>query len=232
MLTKSGMKKEIMENLEETGHGKGVLVNILSSKKQTWIHLALLFVVTILSYGLLINKLGFYYDDLPIIFTKYHYSAADLKLYNSLDRPFAYIFRGILLSILGVSALKWHVFMLLEWWLCCALVYLFLKNLFPGSKQIAAWASLLLVVFPAFSLMSVSVVYGSGLIYLVFFLLSFVFMERYFNASKYRGLYFCLSLMFSMVIFFYGIFLWDRIVQGIVHFCYCFANFRRTLSAK
>lgn len=184
----SEMDKAANEQLPENGNKNG-----------QGAHIFLLLFVTIMSYGLLINKLGFIWDDVGVFFSKYFYGEASLRVYTSVDRAFDWVFYAVVPRILGYSAIRWHIFSILVWWANSILFYLFLKKLLPSNSRIAAWASLLFVVFPTFSTMYDGVIYPMMFLSLTWLLLSFLFMESYFRDSKGRYRFLILSLLFCLI---------------------------------
>lgn len=169
------------------------------NKKGQWTHILLLLFVTVMSYGLLINRLGFIWDDIGVFFSRYFYGEASLRVYTSVDRAFDFIFFAVIPRLLGYSALRWHLFGILVWWLNGTFFYLFLKRLIPSKTHFAAWASLLFIVFPTFSTMYDGVIYPVMFLSLMWLLLSLLFMESYFRDPKRRNRFLLLSLFFCLI---------------------------------
>jgi hypothetical protein len=166
---------------------------------KNWPHILLLLFVTIMSYGMLINKLGYIWDDWGVLFARYFYGDHGLAYYASLDRPFTKLVYSIVPRIIGYSALRWHIFAILVWWINGSLFYVFIKKLFPSNTRVAAWASLLFIVFPTFSTMYDAIIYPILFLGLMWMLLSLIFMARYISKPGEKGRFLILSLIFSLL---------------------------------
>jgi hypothetical protein len=133
-----------------------------------------LFVIALVSYGLLINRLGYYWDDFPLTYIKNVYGSAGLVRYFSTNRPFWGLLYQITFSIFH-QPWQWQVNALLWRWLSAVILWLLLREIWPKPKYIALWVSMLFLIFPGFKQQHISVIYSNLFIVLDCFLLSLYF---------------------------------------------------------
>ncbi len=144
-----------------------------------------LFIVAFLAYGLLFRQLGFYWDDLPISWIRYHFDAHALQLYFASSRPLwglLYQFTGNFLPDIPVY---WQVFALILRWVTALLCWLIFLELWPERRRLALTIALFFLLYPGFNLQWVSYVYSHFYIVLSFFLLSYLLMFWAFRHPKY-----------------------------------------------
>jgi len=168
------------------------------SSKNRWLHFLLLGVLTVFSYGMALNRLGFYWDDVGVVFSKYFYGDKGLMEYASRDRFFAKYLYGSIPRIIGLASWRWHVFGILVWWFNACLYFVFVGRLFKNMPKLAVWASLFFVVFPTFGSMFISIIYSMGFFSLIWLLLSFIFMDNYLQ-GKNKVASLILSLVFMLL---------------------------------
>ncbi|MGB8982676.1 MAG: hypothetical protein WCC12_12435, partial [Anaerolineales bacterium] len=70
---------------------------------------ALLFIIVV-SFGLLIPWLGFYWDDWPVIYMTETEGAAGFWDFYQYDRPISAWTYSVFAPILGTHPLGWHIF--------------------------------------------------------------------------------------------------------------------------
>ena len=114
-------------------------------------------VLCILSFGLLIPFLGFYWDDWLVIFHAQTGRSADLITLYSYDRPLSYWTALLSIPLLGISAIKWHVFALLIRFLTVLAMWWAMRALWPRQSKRLAWVALFFAIYPAYFLQSISV---------------------------------------------------------------------------
>ena len=132
--------------------------------------------VTILAYGLLITKLGFYWDDLPMSWIRYQLGSEAMASYFSSNRPVWGLLYQLTTRILPYEPIYWQVFALIWRWVSGVLVWLILRELWPGRPRFALGVSLLFLVYPGFNQQWGAFLYSHFFIVLNFFLLSIYLM--------------------------------------------------------
>jgi hypothetical protein len=136
---------------------------------------ALLFIMTVLAYGLLIPQLGFYWDDLPMSWIRYQLGSDAMTKYFSTNRPVWALLYQVTTHILPYKPVYWQILALVLRWLTALLVYKLVRRLFPS---LALGASLLFLLYPGFNGQWTSYLFSHFFIVLCFYLLSLLFMLR------------------------------------------------------
>ena len=158
-----------------------------------------LLVATIISFGLLIPWLGFYWDDWPVIYITQTQGVSGLWEFYQYDRPFSAWTYVLFSPILGTSALSWHIFTLGLRWLSAVFLWLCLKRIWPKKPNACLWIALLFAVCPLFPQQQVAVAYSQHwLCYLLYFM-SIYFMLRAREEKRNLYSFTVLSLLLALV---------------------------------
>ncbi len=150
----------------------------------------------IVTFGLLINQLGFYQDDWHHIYFGHSLGLSrmwDMFLYDG--RPLAAVLYIAGFSILGFTPLHWHISSLIIRYLTILFTWLYLKETWPQHKRQVTWVALLFVIYPLFKLQPLSVAYTvhwSG--YLLFSISMWAMVLSIRKTRWYWG-YLCLALL-------------------------------------
>lgn len=118
--------------------------------------------LTLLSYGLRIEQLGFYWDDWPYLWFFERLGPAGIVSAFSGDRPFLSFIYTTSLTVLGKSIQAWQWFGLLARWLCATGLWWSLAQAWPRQSSKAAWAAALFLVYPGFTQQWIAVIYGQA----------------------------------------------------------------------
>jgi hypothetical protein len=153
-----------------------------------WVELPFVVPLTLLciavaGYGLLINRLGYYWDDFPLAYIRNIYGSEGLVRYFSTNRPIWGLLYQITTNIF-VQPWQWQVFALLSRWLSAVILWLLLREIWPRSTDIALWSSLLFLVYPGFKQQHISLLYSHMFVVLDFFLLSLFFNLKAINGKE------------------------------------------------
>lgn len=127
--------------------------------KASIVPLVLLF-VCVLSYGLLIPWLGFYWDDWPKVWVFHSLGTSGLLEYFSGFRPFVGMLHTLTTPLLGEAPLHWHLLALLIRWLGAVAIWWSLRGLWPQRLPEAASIAFLFSVYPGFTHQPVSFLVG------------------------------------------------------------------------
>ena len=168
----------------------------------------ILFAVAFLAYGLLIPQLGFYWDELPMIWIRYQLGAEAMTRYFSSNRPVWGALYQITTHILPAIPIYWQIFALVWRWLGAVVVYAIVTKLWKDKPQSALGVALIFLVYPGFNQHWASYLYGHFYIVLFFFLCSLLCMllaiespQRYWVWTV-AGMLFC-ALNLWMMEYFY-----------------------------
>jgi hypothetical protein len=157
----------------------------------------ILLVTAILAYGLLIPKLGFYWDDLPISWIRYELGPAALAEYFSAKRPaWSYLYQ-VTSTLLPQIPVYWQIFALFWRWAGALTLYILLERLLPQRSRMALGIALLFLVYPGFDQHFASYLYSHFYIVLFFFLFSLLCTVLAYQSPKRYWLWTGLGLIFS-----------------------------------
>jgi len=139
---------------------------------RAWTAPLFLLFVTIATYGLLIPKLGFYWDDWPKVWFLHTLGPSGFKQVYAIDRPFLAWTYMITTPIFEERPLNWQIFELFCHWLSAISVLWTLKIIWPNHAREALWTALLFLVYPGFSQHSISLIYSHYFLILALFIFS------------------------------------------------------------
>lgn len=131
-----------------------------------------LLLLCIISFGLLIPWLGFYWDDWAFAWISQKLGAAGLSNYFATNRPVWGLLYQITTPLLGENPWHWQVFALLWRWAGAVALWWLARLLWPEDKEAALWISALFAVYPGFSQQHIAITYGHFYIVYTLFLLS------------------------------------------------------------
>lgn len=150
-----------------------------------------------LSYGILLPRLGLYWDDWFITWYVHFLKPSIFVEVFTEDRPLLGWLYVLTTSLVGEAPLAWHVFGLFTRWLSCLALYWALRGLWPGkSVQIIA-VTFLFAVYPGFSQQYIPISYSHHLIVLTLTLISLGAMNWALRFPKWFWSFFVVSLVVS-----------------------------------
>ena len=141
---------------------------------KTWLRhqvapLGFLFLL-VLTFGIFIPWLGFYWDDWPVLLTGRLQGAPGFWQFYQYDRPVSAWTYVVTHPILGENPVAWHLFTLLLRWLTTFFMWKTTTTLWPCHRPEATWSAFLFAVYPVFTQQAISVAYSQHwLCFLLFF---------------------------------------------------------------
>ncbi|MDR3576680.1 MAG: hypothetical protein P4L50_22675 [Anaerolineaceae bacterium] len=158
-----------------------------------------LLLVAVLSYGLLIPWLGFYWDDWHFVWISQRMGSAGLARYFMTNRPYWGMIYQFTTSLLKSAPWHWQVFGL--FWRLASAVSLWglLRLIWPKVPQAATWVSILFLVYPGFDQQPIAITYGHFFLVLTAFFLSLIFMVLALRHPGRYWLFTSLGLLFSFI---------------------------------
>jgi hypothetical protein len=114
-------------------------------------------VVVIAAYGLLLNRLGFYWDDWPWVWLSHSQGASRLLIVDQVSRPLAGEILWLGSKIAGVNPMAWQIINLVYRWLTGMALWWMLRQLWPKQAEKTAWIVLLFLLYPGFRQQFVSI---------------------------------------------------------------------------
>jgi hypothetical protein len=124
------------------------------------------------SFGLLIPWLGFYWDDWPSIWYLHFLGPSGFVDVFAIDRPLLGRLFWLTTSILGESTLSWQLFGFTTRWLSALALWWTLRSVWPDNTREVSYAAILFAVYPGFSQQFISVTYSHIFLILTVFFVS------------------------------------------------------------
>jgi len=118
-----------------------------------------LLALLVLSFGLLIPWLGFFWDDWPAIMVARLQGIQGYRAFYEIDRPYSVWTYMLTVPILGVRPLAWHLFALLLRWVTALGLWWSLRLLWPKRAQAVNWIVVLFAIYPVFDLQPIAVTF-------------------------------------------------------------------------
>ena len=168
--------------------------NIKFNFKEWSVPLALL-ILCILSFGLLIPSLGFYWDDWEGILVSDQFNLSEFWTYFSGNRPLAAWTHIVLTPILGVKPLNWHLYTLFIRWLTIYLMWTSFCKIWPNHKRQVTYAAFLFTVYPIFIQQPISVAYHQHWTAFALFFVSLLTMILSIQKPRYYWLFTGIALI-------------------------------------
>ena len=159
----------------------------------------LLLGVAILTYGLLFNQLGFYWDEFPWYWTSVKLGPAALTQLFSTSRPFWGLIYQVTLPLVGPEPWRWQLIALALRWVSAILVWAVMREIWPKHPRAALWTSLLFLVYPGFGEQFIAMMYTHFYIILICYLLSLYLSIRALRSPKHQVALTLAALAFSFV---------------------------------
>jgi hypothetical protein len=169
-----------------------------------------LFLVCVVSYGLLTPWLGFYWDDWPYSwFAKILGPLGFVKAFAN-DRPFLSLIYMITTPLFGESPVAWQIFAIFTRFIAVIALWWTLNQIWPKNTRQITWVTLLFAVFPGFSQQWISVIYSQAFLMLAASILGLGIMVKAYHTPKWYWPLTILSLFcsaFSLLSteYFYGL---------------------------
>ncbi len=119
-------------------------------KSETFLSIALIFLVTLITHGLGIPSLGYYHDDWYLLWSGAARGAESIIPLFSTDRPFMGVLYSYSYRLLGDTLLNWHLYALLWRFLGGLAFFWITRLLWPRQKYITTLMAVLFIVYPGF----------------------------------------------------------------------------------
>ena len=131
-----------------------------------------LLLLCLVSYGLLIPKLGYYWDDWPAIWFAKAFGSASLLQALGIDRPQLAWLYFLTTSLIGDSKAGWQVFSLIMRWVSCLALWWALTQVWPRQRTEITWVTFLFAIYPGFRQQYIALIYSHDWIVIALFFLS------------------------------------------------------------
>jgi hypothetical protein len=163
----------------------------------------ILFIVTIIAYGLFVFQTGFYWDDWPFVWIAKFLGPAEFIPAFANIRPFLGPIFFFTTSLIPPDPIYWQIFALVIRFISGLLAWFTFKQVWPQHKRQTLVASLLFLVFPGYSQHWVAFTHiNQEWIPFIFYILSFGFTAKALrNPQKFRS-----NTLFALLFLIAGVF--------------------------
>lgn len=143
-----------------------------------------LLLLCLISYGLLANRLGYFWDDWPAIWFKEFYGTTSLIEVLGIDRPQLAWLYVLTTSLVGQSAFGWQLFAILTRWLSCLALWWLLVQVWPNNRMEVTWVTFLFAIYPGFRQQYIALIYSHDWIVISLFFISLGLMIAAFRKPR------------------------------------------------
>lgn len=119
-------------------------------KSETFFSILLIFLTTLITYGVSIPNLGYYHDDWFVLWSGQARGADSLIPLFSTDRPFMGVVYSVVYRLLGDTILNWHLYALLWRFIGGLAFFWILRLVWPDQKYLTTVMTVLFLVYPGF----------------------------------------------------------------------------------
>ncbi|HEY3345760.1 MAG TPA: hypothetical protein VGJ97_12570 [Anaerolineaceae bacterium] len=162
-----------------------------------WAFPIALLLLGLVAYGLLLPKLGFYWDDWAKISVSRLWGLSGYWAYYASDRPLSAWTHIVFTYFLGVSPLAWQIFTFALTLLSGWGVYWVMSSLWPRARWQSAATALLFLIYPVFTAHAIAVTFHQQWLQYALFFISVGLMIQAFRKPHYFWLFTALSILLS-----------------------------------
>ncbi|HQJ02194.1 MAG TPA: hypothetical protein PLX12_11375, partial [Flexilinea sp.] len=159
----------------------------------------LLIFLAVLSYGLVIRKLGIYWDDWAYLWTKMELGYAGIVRHFSFSRPLAGQIQNLVMEITGKNPLWIQIYGLSMRVICASLLGFLFHQIWPGQYFAASVCSLLFFIYPGFTMQPIALNFGFSYLLMSVLFFSFLLTVRILHHSSHRILFTAVALILSAI---------------------------------
>ncbi|HJS18070.1 MAG TPA: hypothetical protein VJ785_04950 [Anaerolineales bacterium] len=138
----------------------------------------ILLITAVLTYGILIPQLGFYWDDQPMSWIRYQLGPEAMTKYFSTNRPVWGWLYQLTTRLIPQVPLFWQIFALLWRWLGAVVVWAIARELWKDKARFALGIAFLFLLYPGFNQQWGAYLYSHFFIVLFFYLYSIYLMLK------------------------------------------------------
>jgi len=160
-----------------------------------------LLAIGFVAYGLMLPRLGFYWDDWESVYLYYLHNPAISFQYFA-ERAFSTLPYLVLFPVVKMTPVTWQVIGILLRWAGVLFLYLTLNVVWPERTWSNRWISALLLVFPGFFQQPLAVTYSRHLTAFALFTLSLYLTVLAIQRRRAFWLWMPVSVLFGVLQFF------------------------------
>ena len=159
----------------------------------------LLLLVSIMVYGVFVPLLGYFWDDMGMAWNSDVFGNEGIARYFTTKRPVWAWFYQLSNLLLGKEPWQWQVFGIFWRWICASGFYLLVRQLWPGSKEPALFASFFFLLYPGFEQQYIGLIYGHFFLIFSSYLFSVILSIYALTHKKYRKLAVIVAIVLSAI---------------------------------
>ena len=156
-------------------------------------------VFVLLSYGMLLRKLGFYWDDWPYVWTRLELGYHGLLRHFSFSRPVAGQLHNIAILITNGSPLLTQIYGLIAQVFGSYCAGLLVREVWPRKRFASALTALLFLAYPGFTMRPIAVNFSFSYFLMGMLFCSFVLSVRVLRGSGHRILFTVPACLISLL---------------------------------
>ena len=151
------------------------------------------------SYGLLLDKLGFYWDDWPYVWTRLELGYHGLLRHFSFSRPVAGQIHNLAILITNGSPLSAQI------WGLCAQVFgsfcagLLVREIWPKKSFASVLSALLFLAYPGFTMRPIAINFSFSYFLMGMLFLSFIMSVKAARGEKHRLIFIISACLISLL---------------------------------
>ncbi|MEA4811394.1 MAG: hypothetical protein VB108_02340 [Anaerolineaceae bacterium] len=158
-----------------------------------------LLLISLLSYGLLASKMGYFLDDWYIVSTYRTFGASGFIGYFRGDRPLLSYVYLLFMPIFKDSIPAWQIFAIFSKWLAALAFWVLLKLLFPDKKLLPYATAMLFGIYPGFKFHYFVIMYSQTYMMMAFYIVSYILMLLSFRAKKHLWILMLFALLCQLI---------------------------------
>lgn len=147
-----------------------------------------LFLLSVVAFLPLVTRLGFYWDDWPMLWFEVTQGPEGFAAAFTGDRPFLGILYRWTGEIFSTNPLAWQLLTIFFRWLVGCAFFKALRLLWKEHDDQALWIAAIVSVYSGFKQMPIAYVWGNAFILLFAYVLSYVFMFLAIDAFRIRNI--------------------------------------------
>lgn len=162
---------------------------------RNWTFPLAVFVVLLLTFGLMIPLLGLYWDDWPVIVNARLKGLWSFWDFYKGERPFSAWTYIVTIPWLGTKPFAWHIFTLLLRWLTVVVMWWTLRGIWPKRSREVGWICLIFAIYPVFTNQPVAVAFNQHWMLYFLYCLSLGLMIQAIRKPRFYWLFTILALI-------------------------------------
>jgi hypothetical protein len=159
----------------------------------------ILFLLAVLSYGLMIPFLGIYSDDWTFLWITQRFGISALMFHYLTNRPFLWFISAPMMVIIGNSPWKYVVLFILARIAGALSIHWLLKLVWPQNKTLGVLAALIFLLYPGYTVWPEAILSSRHMILFLMVFCSFSFSLLSVHKVEHRRLWMALAITLGVL---------------------------------